>query len=184
MGKCRDRWKALCKAQEPVACSSPMVGSLNFAVPGPSLWLFCYSYNGLISESLVSSGILTGTVEWVQSEHLQRPISLMESSITDSSLGLTEEPCRERGDCLNSAEDGEILGMRVGAWVGSDHSGPFAATTQHSFNEAFWSSSSSPGDGLCWVHSIWFLPWRNCKGQAPGSSITDWNPIHSITFHP
>lgn len=40
---------------------------LDFAVPGPSLWLFCYLYNGLISESLVSSGILTGTVEWVQS---------------------------------------------------------------------------------------------------------------------
>ena len=62
-------------------------------------------------------------------EHLQGPISLMESSITDSSLGLTEEPCRERGDCLNSAEDGGILGMRVGAWVGSDHSGPFCCNS-------------------------------------------------------
>lgn len=67
-GKCRDRWRALSKAQEPMAtCSSHTVGSLNFAVPGPSLWLFCYLHSGLISESLVSSGILTGTVEWVQS---------------------------------------------------------------------------------------------------------------------
>ena len=66
-------------------------------------------------------------------EHLQGPISLMESSITDSSLGLMEELCKERGDCLNSAENGGILGMRVGGGWDLITPVPFPATSHSTF---------------------------------------------------
>lgn len=107
-------------------------------------------------------------------EHLQGPISLMESSITDSSLGLTEELCRERGDCLNSAEDRGILGMRVGMGVGSDHSGPFSCDFLLNIHSTRYYGAAAPAQVMDWVLGTQHLvPALEKSQQAPGSSIID-----------
>lgn len=75
--------------------------------------------------------------------------------------------------------------MRVGAWVGSDHSGPFCCDSSLNIHSTRHFGVAAPAQVMDWVLGTQHLvPALEKLQQAPGSSITDWNPIHSITFHP
>ena len=69
--------------------------------------------------------------------------------------------------------------------VGSDHSGPFCCKSSLNIHSTGYFGAAAPAQVMGWVLGTQLLvPALEKLQQAPGSSITDWNPIHSITFHP